>query len=1135
MATITSLGFHIFARYTGSPAFRSARNDIQGLNSRLDSLNQRTTAASRNLGGVATAAIALAPALAPLGAGLLAVAGGLAAATAAAGAGAGVFGFALKGAIDNVTKLKTSVGVLRDNLQLQKDTLAQLTPGTDAYARQLKKVSEAQDRYNHALAAMTPAQRQFIAAQDGMRASYQRFIKSTESSTLPVAAVAMEAMGRALGKLTPLVRAVAPVAMQVAVAFRHWVDTRLDGWVDFLAKNAVPAVERFITIGKNIGSSLGAGFKAFIPIGLNVVQVLAKGSANLKAWGEGGGFQRFLAYVQANGPAIREFFQALLGVTGKFSAVFIALGPAVLRVVTFFAQLVAKIPTPVLIALTVAWYAAKAATLAYTVTLWLAAERLQLVRLRMIATRAVIIAYSVASNAAAAATRVLGVALAFVAANPVVLIIAAIVALIAIIVLVATKTTWFQTAWKYTWNAIKAATSATWSFIRDQIFQPLVRFFTVLIPGAAAAFQRFVSSRWQETRNNMYAQFAFLRNNVWNPIIRFFTVLIPGAAAAFARLVAARWQDTRNNIFAQFAFIRDKIFAPLGRFFTQTIPGWATSMKNGVTHAFGLARDGIKKIWDSIVGIVKTPINFVIGFINKGVVGPMNSVAKFVGLKVRIPSIPKLAQGGPVRGPGGPTEDKIPAMLSNNEHVWTAAEVAAAGGHHKVAQMRSNVLNGRRVRVFGNQRFAEGGTPDPQPLRPGDVGPGGITRLDPGSHQGEGGAFKVFGVDVGSFAKKLVRGAMGAVTSPVLDLAIKTIGKLVGSGSGYQDLLKGAFTLPMHWLKAWIAQDDAANSAFTGGGNTIAAAKWADSQIGKPYVLGGAGNPGWDCSSFMSAIARVILGQQPAPWFTTHPFEGGAKSPVAGWERDLKSPFMIGITSAGIGHTGGTLNGVNYEATPPVLRKGPAARGANDPMFVFRYGFRPALATAGGAGGSGAWGQLASAVLAELGESPSNLANVLKAIQKESGGNANAINNWDSNAKSGTPSKGLLQVIDPTFAAFAGRYASAGIFDPKANIYAAINYARSRYGAGWSARMAAPGGYALGGGVMPFGSYDRGGYLPQGLSLAYNGTGKPEPVGHELGGEPHIHLDGTFIGADQRQMQDVVLAAWTELKRKNRV
>lgn len=50
---------------------------------------------------------------------------------------------------------------------------------------------------------------------------------------------------------------------------------------------------------------------------------------------------------------------------------------------------------------------------------------------------------------------------------------------------------------------------------------------------------------------------------------------------------------------------------------------------------------------------------------------------------------------------------------------------------------------------------------------------------------------------------------------------------------------------------------------------------------------------------------------------------------------------------------------------------------------------------------------------------------------------------------------------------------------------AMFNYIRSRYGT-----PAAAWGHELG-----FGWYDQGGMLPPGLSLAYNGTGKPEPVG----------------------------------------
>ncbi|MFD8545864.1 transglycosylase SLT domain-containing protein [Streptomyces sp. NPDC059649] len=67
-------------------------------------------------------------------------------------------------------------------------------------------------------------------------------------------------------------------------------------------------------------------------------------------------------------------------------------------------------------------------------------------------------------------------------------------------------------------------------------------------------------------------------------------------------------------------------------------------------------------------------------------------------------------------------------------------------------------------------------------------------------------------------------------------------------------------------------------------------------------------------------------------------------------------------------------------------------------------------------------------------------------IMRESSGNPNAVNDWDINAINGIPSKGLLQVIQPTF----DRYHVAGtankLTDPVANITAAANYAADRYG-----------------------------------------------------------------------------------------
>ena len=100
-------------------------------------------------------------------------------------------------------------------------------------------------------------------------------------------------------------------------------------------------------------------------------------------------------------------------------------------------------------------------------------------------------------------------------------------------------------------------------------------------------------------------------------------------------------------------------------------------------------------------------------------------------------------------------------------------------------------------------------------------------------------------------------------------------------------------------------------------------------------------------------------------------------------------------------------------------------------------------------GGSGVdrWRGVATQALKMTGQySASNLAALLNQMRTESNGNPNAINNWDINALNGTPSKGLLQVIDPTFRQYAMPGHNSNIFDPLSNILASIRYALSRYG-----------------------------------------------------------------------------------------
>lgn len=83
--------------------------------------------------------------------------------------------------------------------------------------------------------------------------------------------------------------------------------------------------------------------------------------------------------------------------------------------------------------------------------------------------------------------------------------------------------------------------------------------------------------------------------------------------------------------------------------------------------------------------------------------------------------------------------------------------------------------------------------------------------------------------------------------------------------------------------------------------------------------------------------------------------------------------------------------------------------------------------------------------LKATGQDASVLPYLATIVQHESSGNPAAINNWDSNAKAGHPSKGLMQTIDSTF----NKYAAEGhkdIWNPVDNAIAAINYAVARYG-----------------------------------------------------------------------------------------
>jgi SLT domain-containing protein len=121
-----------------------------------------------------------------------------------------------------------------------------------------------------------------------------------------------------------------------------------------------------------------------------------------------------------------------------------------------------------------------------------------------------------------------------------------------------------------------------------------------------------------------------------------------------------------------------------------------------------------------------------------------------------------------------------------------------------------------------------------------------------------------------------------------------------------------------------------------------------------------------------------------------------------------------------------------------------------------------------------------------LGLSPTLADRVLRQMQTESGGNPNIIQGiQDINSATGNLARGLMQVVPTTFAGYHVPGTSNSIYDPLANIAAGLNWDMHKFGGN-------PGLVDLGQGH----GYDIGGYLPHGLSLAYNGlpTSKRELI-----------------------------------------
>jgi phage-related minor tail protein/murein DD-endopeptidase MepM/ murein hydrolase activator NlpD len=217
------------------------------------------------------------------------------------------------------------------------------------------------------------------------------------------------------------------------------------------------------------------------------------------------------------------------------------------------------------------------------------------------------------------------------------------------------------------------------------------------ITGAFRAAARWVGSVFK-------AGWALVRKFIIDPVLAAWNWLV-----ATSRRIRALFGALISYVVGPFARgwarIQDLMRGPIDRAKTAI-----SRIIDGVKRIFS---DGVKRIgeiWAGIQEKARKPVSFIINtVINKGLLGGYNWVAGKLGLNKIAPVKIKGFYGGGPTG-GGVSDRQIAGVTHANEHVVTAAETRAAGGHGTWERIRAMARAGA-LRGF----FLGGRAPVPGP------------------------------------------------------------------------------------------------------------------------------------------------------------------------------------------------------------------------------------------------------------------------------------------------------------------------------------------------------------------------------------------------------------------------------------
>jgi hypothetical protein len=659
----TAVVFSVLARDRASKAFRNIANSARTSSSAI----------------VAALGPALTPVLASATAGVV----GLGAALGGAGAALGVFGAVTKTAFTEMQKGSQKSDDLREKIKLltEQAAVAEKTGLADAgkiEAARDKAISELMARYN----LMPPALRKVTMAYDGMKDAWTGFVDKNKPQVYAIMTSAFGTLTKIIPKLQPLFDAGAAAAGRlVAWLGRVTANGGIDRFVAFLTSQAGPALDHLGTIARNMGITLGAAFRSTAPAGQGMLAWLAKLSEKAAAFAQGGGFERFMSYVNGNGPGVVTLLSSLASTASVLYQAVSPLAPISLAVAGALASIIAATPPGVITALVAVWIAYSVALKAHA-----AAATVSGVAMALWGRRAVLAgAYA---KVAAVGTKILtgaqwllnaalvGVKWVWAAAQ--------LVGYKAKQVAVTTATK-VATAAQWLWNAAlvgagwvaataqmaayaikqgvilaatKAWTAAQWLLNAAMSMNPIgwvviavvaLIAVIVLLWNKSAAFRNFWISVWNVIKNAASAAWTWVKAKA-----QAFWTWTTGAAAGIRDRFVGAWTAIKNGAATAWTWIRTKV----------------TGFYNWITGLPGKISSKLAGMWEGLKTGFRTAVNWVIGKmrgLNFSIGGGSFMGVSVPEYSVGFGNIPYLAKGGNVMRDGSAiVGERGPELVSLN-------------------------------------------------------------------------------------------------------------------------------------------------------------------------------------------------------------------------------------------------------------------------------------------------------------------------------------------------------------------------------------------------------------------------------------------------------------------------------------